>query len=123
MENHIENNFAELWIENDILFFIYKEKSTIDLKAAIKIVEDRLNLHQGRELPILCDIRGIIEINKAARDYLAIEGSLLIKEVALVVSPPISQLISKFYLKTSNPPIKTEVFLNKDDAIKYLSTR
>ncbi len=120
MSNHIENIYSELWIKDDILFFSYKDNVTIDLSAAKMIVKDRLYLQQGKVMPVLCDMRGIAEIDKAARDYLALEGSLLIKIVALVVSPPISQLISMFYLKTSAPALTTKVFTNRDDAIAFL---
>ena len=121
MKNHIENEYAKFWIENDILYFIYKNGITIDQSTAIKVVEDRLLLQQGKSFLIFCDMRGVKSINKSARNYLAIEGSVLIEAVALLVNNPLGNTISGFYIKTSNPVITTQVFTTKEDALGFLN--
>ncbi|MFI1770561.1 hypothetical protein ACH5TX_02405 [Flavobacteriaceae bacterium MEBiC06459] len=93
---------------------------SIDLDAAIQVVKDRLLLHEGQFLPILCDIRGIKNINKSARAYVAMEGSTLIKAVAVIIEPPVSKMLSEFYIRTSTPQIPTKSFENKEDALKFL---
>ncbi|GAA3648782.1 DUF7793 family protein [Flavivirga jejuensis] len=121
MKEHIENEYAKFWIEKDILFFVYKNGISIDQSVATKIVEDRLSLQQGKAFLIFCDMRGIKSINKSARNYLAIEGSVLIKAVALLVNNPLTSAISGFYIKTSDPAIKTQVFTKKEDALEFLN--
>ncbi|GAA3586913.1 hypothetical protein Q4Q39_19255 [Flavivirga amylovorans] len=121
MIDHLENEYAKFWIEKDILYFVYKDGISIDQSVAIKVVEDRLLLQQGKAFLILCDMRGIKKINKSARNYLALEGSTLIKAVALLVNTPLSSTISGFYIKTSNPSITTQVFTEQEDALKFLN--
>ena len=121
MSKHFENDYAEYRLKNSIIYITYKKNVRIDLKAGIQIVKDRLLLHKDQPLPVLCDIRGIKEINKSARDYLAIEGSTLVKAVAFIIEPPISEKLSKFYLRTSKPPIPTELFEETSEALIYLS--
>lgn len=116
----IENDYASLWIENNLLFFIYKEHVDIDLKAAIKIVEDRLKIQNGLSYPILCDIRGIRNINIEARDYLASEGSLYSTAVALISNTPLSDILSAMYVANSSPKVPTKVFTNYDEGLQYL---
>ena len=120
MRNYFENDYTSYRFHNGILHIIYHQGVSIDLKAAVQIVKDRLSLHEGKTLPILCDIRGIKEINKSARAYLAMEGSTLIKAVAVIVEPPVSEMMSEFYIRTSNPIIPTKSFENLEDAMVFL---
>ncbi|AXP80841.1 hypothetical protein CJ739_1755 [Mariniflexile rhizosphaerae] len=120
LNNYIENEYAKLWVENDILFVVYKSDVSIDLAGAIKIVEDRLFLQEGKAFLIFCDMRGVKSADKAARNYLALEGSVLIKAVALLINNPLSYIISGFYLKTSKPIIFTKVFTDDAEALAFL---
>ena len=121
MRNYFENDYTSYRFQDGILHIIYHQGVSIDLNAAVQIVKDRLLLHEGRLLPVLCDIRGIKEINKSARAYLAIEGSILIKAVAVIVEPPVSEMLSEFYIRTSNPPIPTQSFERMEDALDFLN--
>lgn len=121
MRNYFENDYTSYRFLDGVLHIIYHQGVCIDLNAAVQIVKDRLFLHEGRSLPVLCDIRGIKEINKPARAYLAIEGSTLIKAVAVIVEPPVSEMLSKFYIRTSNPPVPTQSFETIEDALMFLN--
>lgn len=119
-----ENKFAIFWIENNILFFEYKSNVIIDLLGAEQIVADRIQIQNGIAYPILCDMRGIIDSDKAARDYLAQHGSVLTKAVAIVVTnhKSISFLMITFYLKISKPQVPTKLFTDKTTALDFLKT-
>tara|TARA_R110000868_G_scaffold399620_1_gene673558 strand:+ start:324 stop:701 length:378 start_codon:yes stop_codon:yes gene_type:complete len=121
MRNFFENDYTSYRFLDGVLHIIYHQGVSIDLNAAVQIVEDRLSLHEGRDLPVVCDIRGIKEINKSARAYLAMEGSTLIKAVAVIVEPPVSEMLSEFYIRTSNPPIPTKSFENMQEALSFLN--
>jgi hypothetical protein len=121
MLKYYENDYATYLFKDQILHITYKRGVCIDLKAAVQIVKDRLIFHEGLFLPVLCDIRGVKEINKSARDYLALEGSTLINAVAFIIASPVSKILSLFYLKTSNPPIPTKSFEQIPDALHYLN--
>lgn len=115
-----ENQYARFWIENEILFFQYKPNAQVDLEAAIRVVADRIAFQNERPLPILCDTRGIVSIDKAARDYLAKSGSLLAKAVALVGNENVSIMLSTFYLQVSRPSVPTQIFTIEEEALNYL---
>ncbi len=119
--NTIENEYANYKIEDGVLFITYHKDVILDLPAAVFIVKDRLSIHEGLALPVVCDIRQIKEINKAARTYLSIEGSTLIKAVAFIVESPVSEMLSEFYLRTSKPPIPTESFDTVAQALIFLA--
>lgn len=121
MRNYFENDYTTYRFHEGILHIKYHQGVRIDLKAAVQIVKDRLFLHEGRLLPVLVDIRGIEEINKSARAYLAMEGSTLVKAAAVLVEAPVSEMLSEFYIRTSNPPIPTKSFELMEDAMEFLN--
>ncbi len=117
----IENDYATYSIDDGIVYIIYKEGISLDLNAAVKVVEDRLAFQNDKFYPVLCDIHGVKEVDKSARDYLAVEGSLLITSVAFIVKPPVSSWLSEFYLLTSKPPVPTKAFTELLEAKKFLN--
>ena len=121
MQKSLSNEYATYQIIDGILHIDYHKDVVLDLPAAVYIVKDRLSIQEGRFMPVLCDIRYIQAINKAARGYLSIEGSVLVKAVAFLIDSPVSEVLSEFYLRTSKPPIPTESFTTKNEALRFLS--
>lgn len=115
-----ENEYAQFWIANGILFFEYKPNTILNLEVAQRIVADRIHFQNEKSYPVLCDVRGIVNTNKSGRDYLAQSGSVLTKAVSLIVHQKVSLTISNFYLRISKPSVPTQLFNNKDDALTYL---
>lgn len=116
-----ENEYANFWIETGIVFFVYKENSSIDLNAAQKILEDRIKFQKYVDYPIYCDIRGMKRADKLARDFLAKEGSSYTKGVAIVVDSPMTKIIGNFYLGLNKPTSPTKMFTNRQEALEYLT--
>lgn len=120
MKNSFENEYAEFWIQDEILFFTYKPGTVIDLETAKRIVSDRVSFQKERSYPILCDTRGVQETEKAARDFLAKEGSVLAEVVVVLANLSVAKGMALFYTRTSKPLVKTKTFSNKYEAIKFL---
>jgi hypothetical protein len=117
---YFENEYARFCIQNNILFFEYKPNVVIDLTAAHRIVADRIHMQNERAYPILCDIRVVVDFDKAARDYLAQSGSVLTKAVGLVVRQNVSLHMTSFYLKICKPRVSTKLFTDTHTALAFL---
>lgn len=115
-----ENDYAQFWIKEGILFFKYKSKTFIDLKVAQLVVTSRIHFQRERTFPVLCDIRGVVGTDKAGRDFLAQSGSVLTHAVALVAHEKVLLTISTFYLQVSKPSIPTQIFTTEAAALNYL---
>lgn len=115
-----ENDFAQFWLADGILFFKYKPNITIDIKVAQRVVTDRIHFQNERSYPVLCDIRGVVSADKAGRDYLAQSGSILTKAVGLIVHEKVLLTIGTFYLQISKPSVPTQIFTNESAALVYL---
>ena len=119
-DNHYENEYAHFWIRNSILFFEYKPNIFIDLNVAQRVVADRVRIQNEKSYPVLCDIRGVVDSDKAARDYLAQSGSILTKAVSLVAHQKVSLIITSFYLKICKPSVPTKLFTTESAALAFL---
>jgi hypothetical protein len=122
LPDYYENEYAQFWIKDGILFFKYKQSIVIDLSIAHQIVADRIQMQNEKSYPVLCDIRGVVDTDKAARDYLAQSGSLLAKAVGIVTNQSVSVIMTSFYLKISKPSVPTKIFTDESSALAFLET-
>ena len=118
--NYFENEYAQFWIKDDILFFEYRPNVVIDLTIAHRIVADRIQMQNEKSYPVLCDIRGVVDSDKAARDYLAQSGSVLAKAVSIVTNQSVSLIMTSFYLKICKPSVPTKIFTDDSSALAFL---
>lgn len=118
--DYIKNTYAEIYIEDGILYFKYLPFEYFDIEAAKIIVSERLKLQKEVPFPVLCDIRQLTLPDIQARRYLAVEGSILTKAVAYWTDPIGKEYLSRFFISVYQPPIPTAVFTTKDDAMDYL---
>lgn len=113
--------YVKFWVEDGILYFVYNPSTLINLKIAEKIVQQRIAFQNDISYPILCDLRNLKAADKAARDFLAIEGTYLATAVALLIDKNYSERLSAQFIKTSTPPVPVQEFFNIKDAVVFLS--
>lgn len=116
-----ENAYAQFWVKDAILFFKYKSNITLDLTVAKQVVADRIYFQNENVYPVLCDVRGILNSDKAGRDYVAHSGSLLTSAVGILVHEKVLYTMSSFYLEISKPSVPTQIFTDENDALTYLN--
>ncbi len=121
MIKFFENEYATYSIHDGLMHFTYKKNTTINFEAARTILKDRLFIQQNQSYPVLCDARQILFMTKPARNYLAVEGSVLIDVVALVTKfrGP-SNIAGNIYLNRNKPTVHTEIFTNISEAVNFL---
>lgn len=122
MDTHSENDYAKFWIDNGILFCEYKPYSIITLPAAEQVVTDRLKLQGEQSLPVFCDIRGLTNTEKPAREYLAQEGCALCSAIAFLAEPGYTKELLNFYFATDKPGVPVSMFTKEQEAINYLKS-
>lgn len=120
MFREFENELSSLKVENGILHFVYKPIKKLDLFTVQKIVGDRLSYQQGLYFPVLCDTRGIVSSDKAARDYLAKDGSSYAKAVAILDDRNVSRAMHRIYIRKNQPMVPTQVYSDPDEAVAFL---
>jgi hypothetical protein len=123
-ESYIENDYVEFWIEEGVIFEVFKPQvHNINLAIAKEVVRDRLKVSNGIVRPLLIDSSNSISMDKEARDYFVSEESILYLNVsAIVVHNTVSLFVGRLFLAFSNPNLKVELFKNRVRALNYLKS-
>lgn len=110
-----------MWIENGIVYSIHPPNDVITLEIAKENVRQRLILTEGKTYPMFSDIRNVLSVDKAAREYLsegeAIEG---LNAGALLIKTQIEKILSNIWMLLNKPPRPLKTFTNKEAAIAWL---
>ncbi len=117
---YYENDYVRYRIEQGTLYVVFKSGVAITLEKARVIVNDRLLIQEGNALVSLWNITNIRDIDKAARDYFANRGSMLLKASAIVHGNEKSALMAQFFIRVSKPRIPSATFENEAAALKFL---
>lgn len=120
MNTPFQNDYVTICLLQEILYIHYKQAQLINFAAAKAIVRDRIRYQDQVSYPILCDISAIKYIDYNARNYLAQEGSVLTKVVALICRDAERQLMSDYYVTVCQPTVPTAIFSEEGSAVKYL---
>lgn len=121
MNRKPNKNLADVWIEKDILYFVYSRIEVLNLSTAKQLLKMRLSIQNNKKYPVLCDLRQVIHAEIDAMDYLAKEGSIQATAVALLVNYTHSRFTAEFYLTTSLPKAPTQIFEDRSKALDFLS--
>lgn len=120
-ENYFENEYVEMWIEDGIVYEIFKADLSVTLEVAKKIVADRLKTYGAITYPFFIDIRGLVYGDIAARRYFVGEESICyVSAGAILTNNFISRFAGNVFIKIDKPSIPTRLFTNKKKAILWL---
>lgn len=119
----IANAYAEIYLENGIVFGIYKGDLFIDLGAAKQVVTDRKLASNNEAKPMFVDATSVKGVSKEARDYFGSqEGSELLTASALYTNSKLSAFLANFLIKVNlhKSSVPVRLFTDKEKAIKWL---
>ncbi|WP_299824365.1 hypothetical protein [uncultured Pontibacter sp.] len=119
--NSVSTTYLDLFVENGILYCIYKDIELVDLGIAKICVKDRLEFSAYKAYPILFDITRIKQSTKEARDYLANEGNDLVTASAILISSPMLKMAANFYIMVNKPKNPSRMFTDRESALEWLS--
>lgn len=120
MPLHNENEVSWFWLADGILHFVCKPTPYLDLNRSRKLLGSRLLFQDGVAYPIFWDIRAIKDSSKMARDFMAKEGSILAKAVALYDQGNVGQVSCSHYLLRHRPLVPSICFSEREAALEFL---
>lgn len=122
MENVIiDNEYAEIWLEDGIIFNSYKPNLVINLEIAKLMVKERLRITNGITRPLFVDISNLISVDLEAREYLSGGDAIKFASAGAIYSTnPISKFAGKLFIDVNQPNAPTKIFSNKEEAIEWL---
>lgn len=121
MERTVATKNFELWIENGIIYEVFKHNSILDLETGKRIVEERLKISNKKTMPIFVDISQLLKADSSARKYMASKEALqYISAGAFIVNNIFSQLAFNTFMKLNKPVIPTKGFVSRAKALIWL---
>jgi hypothetical protein len=120
LEDRIDNQYIRIRKDGDFLYGIFADNLHVTIDIAKACVETRLALSEGRSYPQLIDVTGIKSITKEAREYLATEGTKLVKAGAFIVGSPLNKMLGNIFLFINTPEVPTKLFTDEGKAKEWL---
>ena len=115
-----ENRFARLWLHKEILFFEYKQGLILNSSIAKRVITACRKLQGEKSYPVFCDIRGVVAIEKAGRDYLAGGKLTQFKAIGFLTEDLAMHMMIRYFREKSAPGIPIRVFTRKKAALRFL---
>ncbi len=119
------NEYATIYIEDDIVFGVFKANLFVDLEAAKRIVEDRKKISDYKNSLIFVDVSSVKGVSKEARDYFgSFKGTEFVKASAIFTNSKLSVFLANFLIKVnlSGYNIPVRLFTDKNQAVKWLKS-
>jgi hypothetical protein len=115
-----ENCYISLWIENEVLFGLYKKDCILGLEAAKEVVALRKNLTKGVSYLSLVYITHIKVVTKEARKYLANHANEELLKLAIITNSGFSKILGNIFLTIERPKTPARLFTNKEEPFVWL---
>ena len=120
-ENYFKNENVEIWIENGILYVVFAPDLVLTEQIARDLVIERIRISKGQTYPMLCVVKDAKTIEKAARDYLSTGDAIrYLSAGAFITNTYIEVLLTNAFLRLNNPPLKSRLFTDQKEAIRWL---
>lgn len=118
---YLENQYVKIWIEEGVLYEVFKPGATLDLSAAKLVLEDRLKVSNEVSMPIFVDMTELVIADNKARAFMGSkEGTAFLTCGAFLINNELNKLLINIFIKFSHPSIPTRFFTNKEKAMQWL---
>jgi hypothetical protein len=124
MSKMVETPYVRLeLLDNGILVATYKRRMLVTLEMAREIVQTRLDFTGREPRPVLVINQGVVEMDKAAREYVSSgDGLAGIKASAIIVDQLATLIIVGFILTKEQPAIPVRTYMRRNKAMEWLTT-
>ncbi len=117
----LDTPYVHLCIRDKILVGTYKKNLHINLDIAKQIVHDRIIFTEGKTMPSMIISRGVVSIDKPAREYLASDEAIQgLSASAIIVNSKFSSFLGNFFLRANKTKIPVQIFPNVSKGTRWL---
>ena len=120
----VNTEVTTFYIENNILYSIYKEGVDVNIENIEKNIIARKKMQKGEKYPTLVDVRKVWQFSDEARKLAGgddVSGMSTAIAVVTGYSMPI-RMVANFFMKFNRPTIPTQLFKTKKRALAWLDT-
>ena len=108
------------WLHEEILFIYAKSDIEHDIDQAKKGKELIRQILNDKDVPMICDVRTSIPLNKEVRDFYGTdEGLKNCKSFTFIVDTAFSRVVANFFMGFKKLPIPIRMFSSVKEAIEW----
>ena len=116
----INNDKFQMWIEDGVCYIVVLTDS-FTLEMAKECVRERMRISGGKSYPMLSDSRNVVDFEKEAREYLALNDHVLnLNAGAILIKNQLQKILGNFFLFINKPPVPTRLFTDSEEALVWL---
>ena len=121
-EKFIENDYAEMWISEGILFGKYKRAVIVDRRAAEKVLLDREILCDGKSYPVIANCRKVKFWTLEGRKFHISERNYRLVKAEAIIYPDtfVARIFVGYFRRFHRSDVPTEFFLDESQALVWI---
>jgi len=115
----IEDEAAWIWLENGIIYFLYKEGAVVDLAIQKRHIESRIAIGGGVKRPVFADATRAKYWTREAKEY-SFKNFQGVSALVLFIHGEVQRIIVNSAFLISKPSVPLRAFTNKEKALEWL---
>lgn len=109
-----------MWVEDGI-FHVVVLTDSFTLDIAEECVKERMRVTQGKSYPMLSDSRKVLNFEKEARKFLALNDNVAnLNAGAILIENQLQKILGNFFLLINKPGVPARLFTEKEKALDWL---
>lgn len=117
----IENEFYKLWIDDGVLFSVFKEPTDMTLEVAKQAIELRHSISNNEYQYWCMDLRNLKDTSDEAKKYIDENGEEFLCACAMIVNSHLMKFLVTIFNKMKKRKFPVEIFSSKTDAVNWLN--
>jgi hypothetical protein len=116
----IENENYKLWIDNGLLFSVFKKPTDMTLEVAKSAIELRHSISNDQHQYWCMDLRNLKDTSDEAKKYIDENGEEFLYACAMIVNSHLKKFMINIFNRTKKRKIPVEIFSSEIKAVKWL---
>ncbi len=117
----IENENYKLWIENGLLFSVFKKPTDMTLEVAKSAIELRHSISNNQHQYWCMDLRNLKETSDEAKKCIDENGDEFLYACAMIVNSHLMKFMVKVFNRKKKRKIPVEIFSSETYAVNWLN--
>lgn len=117
----VENEYYKLWIENGLLYSVFKEPTDMTLEVAKSAIELRHSISDNEYQYWCMDLRNLKDTSDEAKKYIDENGEEYLCACAMVVNSHLKKFLVSIFNRMKKRKFPVEIFSSKTDAVNWLN--
>lgn len=121
IRSYTENEYCTYEVKKGVIMQVYKPGARLNYEGAKQMIADRLFVSDKQMMPMYCDVRELLSVDKQALVYLeSAEASKYLTAAAFHYDNILNKVFLQNFADFHAPPIPMKFFTCKHKALSWL---